>query len=302
MQHCAFVVPAVLWSFAMSVPSQVNFVARPPHFVVSYSQQLEGQEAASPVHFVVLSEVFSFIPLPHTAFAHVATFVQQLVIMAAPVPLSVPFLVASWYFPVPQATVLPPHFAVSASQQLVGQEAAFIGHFVALTEAFRFVPALHAATAHVALSVQQAAVMAAAVDPLTMPFLVASLYFALPQVTVAPRHFVVSASQQFGQVEVLGVALAHFKVVSVALNFIPAMHVPAALQAPTDSAITRATIFLEPSFINQSVMCHRGEETSGRCDVTPHYTQTHTTLSGQAPAACKYKAFGHQQSMKNHGF
>jgi len=243
MQHCAFVVPAVLWSFAMSVPSQMNFVARPPHFVVSYSQQLVGQEAAAPGHFVELAEVFSFIPLPHTAFAHVATFVQQLVIMAVPVPLSTPFLVTSLYFPVPQVTVLPPHFAVFASQQLLGQEAASVGHFVALTEAFRFIPAPHTATAHVALSVQQA-VMAAAPDPLAMPFLLASLYFALPQATVAPPHFVVSASQQFPQVEVLGVALAHFKLVSVALNFIPAMHVPAALEAPTDSTITRATIFL----------------------------------------------------------
>jgi hypothetical protein len=244
MQHCAFVVPAVLGSFAVSVASQVNFVARPPHFVLSYSQQLEGQEAAAPVQFVELTEVFSFIPLPHTAFAHVATLVQQLVIMAVvPVPLSMPFLVASLYFPVPQVTVLPPHFVVIPSQQLLGQEAASLGHFVALTEAFRCIPGPHTATAHVALSVQQA-VTAAAPDPLTMPFLVASLYFALPQTTVALPHFVVSASQQFPQVEVLGVALAHFKLVSVALNFIPAMHVPAALQAPTDSTITRATIFL----------------------------------------------------------
>jgi hypothetical protein len=228
----------------MSVPSQVNFVARPPHFVASYSQQVFCEQvAALPLHFVVLFEVFTFIPLPHMASAHVATFVQQLVIMS--VPLVTPYLVASLYFPVPQATELPRHFVVSISQQLLGHEAAFVEHFVALAEVFRFIPALHTATAHVAMSVQQA-VMAAAPDPLAMSFLAVSLYFPVPQVTVAPKHFVVSATQQFPQVAVLGVALEHFKVLSVAsaLNFIPAMHVPAALQAPTDSTITRATIFL----------------------------------------------------------
>lgn len=245
MQHCSLVVPAVLSSFRMSVPVQSNFLARPPHFVASYSQQVFMQEAAFEPHFVVLLEAFIFFPGGHVASAHVATFVQQLVIMSAPVPLDSPCLVGSLYIPALQVTELPRHFPVSFSQHSLVrvQEAAFDEHFVALAEAFRFIPALHTATAHVALSVQQA-VMAAAPDPLTMLCLVGSLYFALPQLGVALKHFVVSASQQAPQVEVLGVALEHFKLVSVALSFIPAMHVPAALQAPTDSTTTRATIFL----------------------------------------------------------
>jgi hypothetical protein len=178
------------------------------------------------------------------ASAHVFLLVQQLVILSAPLPLITSFLVESLYFPLGQVTEVARHFAGSSSQQvLIGQEAASRLHSVALAEAFRFFPAPHTATAHVALAEQQA-VMAAAPDPLTMSYLAGSLYFPLPQVTVAPRHFVVSFSQQGSQAEVLGVALVHFKVVSVALSFFPAMHVPAALQAPTDSTTTRATIFL----------------------------------------------------------
>jgi len=166
MQHCAFVVPAVPSAFATLGEAQTNFGLRPPHLVASSSQQVPArQEAAFLAHFVEAAEVFTFIPafipVVHMASAHVALSVQQASFPAASSTPAMPALVGSWYFVEAHATVLPPHFVVSISQHTVGeQEAAFDVHFVSAAEVFAFVAPKHVAAAHVATSVQQAAIPA----------------------------------------------------------------------------------------------------------------------------------------------
>jgi hypothetical protein len=197
------------------------------------------------VHFVAAAEVFFFIPAPHVASAHVAMSVQQAVFRAASsAPPAMAALAGSWYFPEAHVTVLPPHFEVSFSQHvLLEQEAAFDVHFVALAEAFFFIPVPHMATAHVAMSVQQAVFRAASSAPPAMPALEGSKYFPEAHVTVLPAHFVLS-SQHVLQASALFVALVHFKLVRVALSFHPAAHGSVALKTPTGITTSKATIFL----------------------------------------------------------
>jgi len=98
-------------------------------------------------HFVALAEVIAFVPAAHVAAAHVALSVQQLIFSAAAsAPPAMPALVGSSYFPAAHATVLPPHFVVSFSQQFTVQAAALamaLVHFKPVRAPFSFHPAAH---------------------------------------------------------------------------------------------------------------------------------------------------------------
>ena len=132
-------------------------------------------------------------------------------------------------------------------------------HFVALAEAFFFIPVPHVASAHVFMSVQQAAFRAASSAQAAAPALEESRYFPEAHVTVLPAHFALS-SQHDLQAVALFVALVHFKLVRVALSFHPVAHGSVALKTPTGITISKATIFLKPNFfIHESNMCHGGE-------------------------------------------
>jgi len=257
LAHVAMSVQQAVFRAASSAPDMpalrgskyfpaAHVTVLPPHFVVSFSQHvLWTQEAAFDVHFVAAAAVFFFMPAAHTALAHVAKSVQQAAFRAASsAPPGMPALTASKYFPEAHVTVLPPHFVVSFSQHvLLEQEAAFDVHFVALAEAFFFIPVPHMASAHVAMSVQQAVFRAASSAPATAPALEESKYFPEAHVTVLPAHFVLS-SQHDLQLVALFVALVHFKLVRVALSFHPSAHGSVALKTPTGITISKATIFL----------------------------------------------------------
>jgi len=96
-------------------------------------------------------------------------------------------------------------------------------HFVALAEAFFFIPVPHMASAHVAMSVQQAAFRAASSVPPGMPALTVSKYFVEAHVTVLPPHFVVSFSQHvlWSQEAASDV---HFVAAAEVFLFMPAAH------------------------------------------------------------------------------
>ena len=120
-------------------------------------------------------------------------------------------------------------------------------HFVAAAEVFFFIPAAHAALAHVATSVQQAAFRAAPSDPPATPALLGSWYFPAAQATVLPPHFVVSCTQHV-LLEQEAASDVHFVVLAAALFFIPAPHMASAHVAMfLQQAIFRAASSTPPA-------------------------------------------------------
>jgi hypothetical protein len=67
-----------------------------------------AQDLASLVHFTAAADIFTVLPVPHMAFVHDATGVQQLVTPAS-APRALAALAVSWYLPAPHATLELPH-------------------------------------------------------------------------------------------------------------------------------------------------------------------------------------------------